>query len=87
MGAVCGEVPERDAEPLGLVGEIVLDACAGEDDDADRQHIEHLVVALERCGLGAASPIGLSMDPKLRAHKDPSGYACAGRSGLYERIK
>jgi predicted nucleotidyltransferase component of viral defense system len=28
-----------------------------------------------------------SMDAALRAHKNPSGYACAGRHGLYEGTK
>jgi predicted nucleotidyltransferase component of viral defense system len=28
-----------------------------------------------------------SMDATLRAHKNPSGYACAGRHGIYEGIK
>lgn len=28
-----------------------------------------------------------SMDPKLRAHKAPAGYACSGRHGIYEGIK
>jgi hypothetical protein len=28
-----------------------------------------------------------SMDPTLRAHKNPSGYPCAGRHGLYQGTK
>src|SRR6266481_7496636 len=62
------EPPDRDAEPLGLVGEIGLDAGTREDDDADWHGIKHLIVALERCGLGVAGPIGLEGDlPDLTA--------------------
>jgi hypothetical protein len=28
-----------------------------------------------------------SMDPALRAHKSPAGYACGGRYGVYEGTK
>ena len=41
------------------IGEIVGDAGAGEDDDADRQGLQKLVVALERRGFGVAGPVGL----------------------------
>src|SRR3546814_4411126 len=42
------EIEQRDAELAGLVGEVVLDARARKHDDADRQHVQHLIVALER---------------------------------------
>ena len=45
--AAAAELPDWDTKLPGLVGEIVLDAIAGEDQDADRQHVEHRVVALE----------------------------------------
>ncbi|HET6237719.1 MAG TPA: hypothetical protein VFE41_22585 [Acetobacteraceae bacterium] len=51
--------PDWNAEPLGLVGEIILDAGAREDHDSDREHVQHLVVALEGCGLGVLAPVGL----------------------------
>jgi len=43
----CGavELPDRDAELLGLVGEVRGDAGARKHDDADRHHGQHLVVA------------------------------------------
>jgi hypothetical protein len=45
-----------------LVGQVLLDAGAGENEDADRQHIEHLIVALEGCCLGVFGPIGFEGD-------------------------
>jgi hypothetical protein len=36
----------RDAELSRFVGQVLLDACTGEKEDADRQHIPHLIVAL-----------------------------------------
>jgi hypothetical protein len=40
-------VEQRDAHRLGLVGEVVRDAGAGEHDDADRHGFQQLIVALE----------------------------------------
>jgi hypothetical protein len=42
--------------------QVLLNAGAGEDDDTDRQHVEHLIAALERCRLGVFGPIGLEGD-------------------------
>src|SRR3546814_18989064 len=53
------ELPDRDAELAGLVSEVVLNARAREEHDADRQDVEHLVVALEWRGLGVLRPVGL----------------------------
>ena len=53
------ELPDRDAELLGLVGEVGGDAGAGKHDDADRQRIEQAVVALEGSGAAFACPVGL----------------------------
>src|SRR6202012_4257034 len=46
------ELPDGDAQPLRLVGEIVLDSRAREMHDADGQQFDHGVVALEGCCLG-----------------------------------
>ena len=56
------ELHHRDAQLLGLVGEVFLDAIAREDENAHGQHIQHGVVALEGCGLGMLGPIGLEGD-------------------------
>ena len=56
------ERPHGDAEFARLVGEVRGDPRAGESDDADRQHVEHLVVALERRRLGVLGPVGLEGD-------------------------
>ena len=56
------EIEQRDAELAGLVGEVVGDAGAGEDDDADRQAFEQVVVALERHRLGVPRPVRLEDD-------------------------
>lgn len=48
---ICGgpfEPSHRDTELSYLVGEVFLNAGAGENHDADRQNVEHLVFALER---------------------------------------
>src|SRR6476659_4867865 len=56
------EFPHRNAEPLCLVGEVVLDSRAREMHDADRQESEHGVVALEWSCLGVLRPVGLESD-------------------------
>ena len=50
--AARSEPIDRDAKLSGLVGEIVLDAGAGEDDDPDGHGVQHLVIAAERGRLG-----------------------------------
>lgn len=47
------EATDRDAELASLVGKVVPNARAGEDDDADLHDREHLVGALERCGFAS----------------------------------
>jgi hypothetical protein len=47
LHATIAEFPDRDAELSRLVGQVLLNAGAGENEDADRQHIEHLIVALD----------------------------------------
>ena len=67
------KVEQRDAELPRLVGEIVLDVGAGEDDDPDRQHVQHLIVALKRCGLGVFRPVGGEADLRHLAGVGPLG--------------
>ena len=62
LHATIAEFPDRDAELSRLVGQVLLNAGAGENEDADRQHIEHLIVALEGCCLGVFGPIGFEGD-------------------------
>src|SRR3546814_8599169 len=65
------EIEQRDAELAGLVGEVVLDTRARKHDDADRQHVQHLIVALERRGLGVLRPVGLEGDLRHLAGVGP----------------
>ena len=59
--AVLADLPDEDAEPAGLVGEIGLDAAARSKQHADRQRLEHGVVAFEGSRLSSC-PIGLKDD-------------------------
>src|SRR5690606_5475693 len=68
----------RDAHLAGLVGEVLLDAGAGEDVDADRQAVEHLVIALEWRGLGVFGPVRLEGDLRHRAVAGPDGGGALG---------
>src|SRR5271166_4209657 len=52
-----GEAPYRDAENARLVGEVVGNAGAGEHQDADRQGLQELIVALERRHLAVTGPV------------------------------
>src|SRR5215472_14258956 len=72
------ELPDRDAELLGLVGEVGGDAGAREHDDPDRHHGEHLVVAPERCSLGVAGPVGHEGDLRDLASVGPGGGDALG---------
>jgi hypothetical protein len=56
------ELQDRDTQLLGLVGEVLLDAVAREDEDAHGEHVQNGVVALEGCGLGVPGPVGLEGD-------------------------
>ena len=58
LRAALAELPDRNAELPRLVGEVVLDAGAWEVEDADRQRLQHRVVALERGRLGVLRPVG-----------------------------
>ncbi len=51
------EFPHRNPEFFRLVGEIGGYAGTGEDDDADGQAVQHLVIAFERRRFGMAGPV------------------------------
>src|SRR5215210_1144264 len=53
-GGALGDALDRDAHLAGLVGQVLGDAGAREDDDPDRQGFQHRVVALEGRSLGVA---------------------------------
>src|SRR5208283_657806 len=72
------ESPHGDAEFPRLVGEVGGDPRAGESDDADRQYVEHLVVALERRGLGVLRPVGLEGDLRNLSMIGPFGCDALG---------
>src|SRR6202045_1965837 len=72
------EPPDRNAELLGLVGEVCGNPRAREDHDADRQSFEHLVVALEGCGVAVPVPVGLEDDLWNFAIVGPAGGDALG---------
>src|SRR5664279_624308 len=72
LRATPAKLPDGDAELPRLVGQVLLDARAGEDHDADRQHVEHLIVALEGCCLGMLGPIRLEGDLRHLAVVGPA---------------
>src|SRR5450432_3696344 len=73
LRAAVAEFPHRDAELPRLVGQVLLNAGAGEDDDAYRQHVKHLIVALERGRLGIFGPIRFEGDLRNLAVVGPAG--------------
>jgi len=73
LRATIAEFPDGDAEVSRLVGQVLLNAGAGENEDADRQHIGHLIVALEACCLGVFSPIAIEGDLGHLAVVGPAG--------------
>ena len=50
----------------------------GKTHDADRQDVQHLVVALERRGLGVLGPVGLEGDLRNLAVVGPAGGDALG---------
>ena len=51
-----------DAEPVGLVDEVLGDAGTGEGDEAPGEEIEEVVVASEGRGASVLVPVGLADD-------------------------
>src|SRR3984893_13357258 len=80
-GTVLDKTPYRDAEFLGLVGEVGGDAGARKGDDADGQGLDHLVVALEGCGVAVPRPVGLEDDLGDLAVVGPAGGDALGAPG------
>ena len=79
--------PDRNAKLPGLVGQIVLDAVAGTDHDADRQHGEHRVVSLERRRLDVLRPVRLESDLRDLAVGRPLGgdhFGALGRAAVQQ---
>jgi hypothetical protein len=62
LPAAAPKLPDWDPELLRRVDEVVLSARAGEHHDPDREHLQHLVVALKRCSFGMFCPVGLEGD-------------------------
>ena len=60
--ASCSNAVDGDAEPVGLVDEVVCDARARERDDALGQEAEQLVVAPEGSRPAVRVPVGLADD-------------------------
>src|SRR3546814_11446150 len=56
------ELPDRDAELLGLVGKVVVDARSREMHHALWHDLQHLVVALERRRATVLRPVGREAD-------------------------
>src|SRR5258706_2885224 len=73
LRAAVAELPDGYAELPRLVGEVLLNARAGKYQDADRQHVEHLIVALEGGSLGVLGPVGLKGDLRNLAVIGPAG--------------
>ena len=73
--------PHRNPHLASLVGQVLLDAGAGEDDDADRHAVQHLVVALEGRGLGVFGPVRLKGDLRHLAVGGPGGRDALGTFG------
>ena len=59
---LCGDALDGDAEPVGLVDEVVGDAAAWEVDDALGQEGQEFVVAAEGSGPSVCVPVGLTDD-------------------------
>ncbi len=49
----------RNAKLFRLVGQVGRDARTWKDYDADRQHVQQLIISFERRGFGVAGPVML----------------------------
>ena len=72
---------DRDAHLAGFVSQVVLDPGTREDHDADGHAVQHLVVPLERCGLGVFGPVRLEGDLRHLAVRGPGGRDALGALG------
>ena len=72
---------DRDTYLASFVCEVVLDARAREDHDADRHAVQHHVVALEGRGLGVLGPVRLECDLRHLAIGGPGGSDTLGALG------
>ena len=64
---------DRDAQLARLVGKVFLDPGARKDQHADRQDIQHRVVALERGRAAVLGPVGPEGDLRHLAVIGPAG--------------
>lgn len=62
-----------DAQLAGLVGEVLLDPAARKEQNADRQNVQHRVVALERGRAAVLGPVGSEGDLGHLAVIGPAG--------------
>lgn len=63
----------RDTQLAGFVGKVLLDPGAGEDENADRQDVQHRIVALERGRAAVLGPVGPKGDLQHLAVIGPAG--------------
>ena len=85
--AAASEAIDRDAHLAGFVGQVVLNAGAGKDDDADRHDAKHLIVALEGRGLSMLRPVGFERNLRDLAVIGPGGrnaFRALGRSAMHQ---
>ena len=64
---------DRNTQLAGLVGEVVLDPSARENEHTDRQDVQHRVVALKRSRAAALGPVRTKGDLRHFAVIGPSG--------------
>ena len=64
---------DRDTQLAGLVGKVLLDPGAGEDQHPDRQDVQHRVVALERGRAAVLRPVGPEGDLRHLTVIGPAG--------------
>ena len=80
-------MPNRNTHLASLVGQIFLDAGSGEDDDADRHDVQHLIVAFEWRGLCVLAPVWTEGDLRHFASIGPAGrdlFGALGRTAMQQ---
>jgi hypothetical protein len=80
--AAAAKVEEWDTQVSGLVRKIVLNAGARENDDPNREDVEHLVVALEWGRFPVPVPVGLEGDLRHFTMFSPAGSDFLGVLGI-----